>query len=180
MDREQALAAVRAHPGWYHSMDLGDGVETTGFTDLRGFSPRVLPASLAGLRCLDVGTFDGFWAFEMERRGAADVVGIDVDDSSALEHPPLRREANVAAARASGVVPGDGFRLAARVAGRSARRVSCNVYDLDVETVGGPVDVVVVGAILQHLRDPVRALERVRAVLAPAGGPCSWRRCRRG
>ncbi|MDP9100555.1 MAG: hypothetical protein M3N21_00155, partial [Actinomycetota bacterium] len=91
MDREEAVAALRAHPGWYHSMDLAPGVTTSGFTDLRAFSSRALPASLAGGRCLDVGTFDGFWAFEMERRGAASVVGIDVDDTEQLEHPPLRR-----------------------------------------------------------------------------------------
>ena len=37
-----------------------------------------LPASLAGKTALDVGTADGFWAFEMERRGAARVVAIDL------------------------------------------------------------------------------------------------------
>ncbi len=169
MDREAARAAVTAHPGWYHTIDLGRGLLTEGFTDLRAFAPRALPGSLAGRRCLDVGTFDGFWAFEMERRGAASVVAIDVDGSEALEHPPLRRAANLAAARASGVVPGVGFAVAAEVLGSAARRVSCNVYDLDTEAIGGPVDFVLVGAILQHLRDPVRALQRVRAVLAPGG-----------
>jgi hypothetical protein len=29
------------------------------------------PSSLAGMRCLDIGTMDDFWAFELERRGAA-------------------------------------------------------------------------------------------------------------
>ncbi|PWU24508.1 MAG: TIGR04290 family methyltransferase, partial [Candidatus Rokuibacteriota bacterium] len=28
------------------------------------------PAALSGQRWLDVGTMGGFWAFEMERRGA--------------------------------------------------------------------------------------------------------------
>jgi SAM-dependent methyltransferase len=169
MQQEEALAAVPNHPGWYHTINLGHGVVTPGFADLRPFVRRALPRSLKGKRCLDVGTFDGFWSFAMEDRGAASVVAIDVDDTTQLEHPPLRREANIAMSRASGVVPGVGFRLAAAALGSSARRVSCNVYDLDVDAIGEPVDFVLVGAILQHLRDPVKALERVRSVLAPGG-----------
>ncbi len=169
MERHEALEAVQEHPGWYHTIELAPGVTTPGFVDLRPFLRRSLPRSLKGRRCLDVGTFDGFWAFAMEDRGAASVVGIDVDDTAQLEHPPLRREANIAAARASGVVPGVGFQLAAAARNSAARRVSCNVYDLDVDAIGGPVDFVLVGTILQHLRDPVRALERVRSVLAPGG-----------
>lgn len=169
MDRDQALAAVPEHPGWYHTLDLGGGVVVDGSADMRPLAPRALPSSLAGRRCLDVGTFDGFWAFEMEARGAASVVAIDVDDPATLEHPPLRRESNLADFARSRVLPGDGFRLAAAARGSSVRRVTCNVYDLDAERIGGQVDVVLVGAILQHLRDPVRALERVRSVLAPGG-----------
>lgn len=169
MDREQALQAVRRHSGWYHTIDLGGGDQTEGFVDLRPFLRRSLPRSLAGRRCLDVGTFDGFWGFAMEDRGASSVVGIDVGDSSQLEHPPLRRADNLAAAHASAVPHGTGFSLAAAARGSRMRRVCCNVYDLDADAVGGPVDFVLVGTILQHLRDPVRALERVRSVLAPGG-----------
>ena len=103
MQQNEALAGIADHPGWYHTIDLGNGVSTPGFVDLRPFLKRSLPRDLTGKRCLDVGTFDGFWAFAMEDRGAQSVVAIDVDDTSQLEHPPLRREANIAAARASGV-----------------------------------------------------------------------------
>ena len=50
-----------------------------------------LPASLAGRRCLDVGTWDGFWAFEMERRGAASVTAIDIEDPAGWDWPPQTR-----------------------------------------------------------------------------------------
>ena len=169
VQQDEALQRIRSHPGWYHTIDVAPGVTTEGFVDLRQFAGRALPASLRGRRCLDVGTFDGFWAFQLEERGAAEVVAIDVDDTTQLEHPPLHREANVAAARASGVVPGEGFRLVAAARGSQVRRVSCNVYDLSTKAIGGPVDFVLVGTILQHLRDPVAALERVREVLAPGG-----------
>jgi len=160
--------AVAALP-WYHVLELPGGVTTDGYYDLRKVVSRILPDDLSGKRCLDIGTFDGFWAFAMEDRGAAAVVGIDVDDTEELEHPPLKRKANVAAARASGIVPGDGFRLAKRIKGSSVERVSCNVYDLTPEVIGGKVDFVLVGTILQHLRQPVVALERVRDVLNPGG-----------
>jgi tRNA (mo5U34)-methyltransferase len=169
MALDEARALVAQHPGWYHTMDLLPGLSTQGVADLRSFLPKALPADLTGKRCLDIGTFDGFWAFAMEERGAASVVGIDVDDTEQLEHPPLKRAANIANARASGIVPGEGFRLAKRIKGSSVERVSCNVYDLTPDVIGGKVDFVLVGTILQHLRQPVSALERVRDVLAPGG-----------
>ena len=54
---------------------------TPGAWELRPAARRMpWPAGgdLRGLRCLDVGTMDGFWAFEMERRGAAEVVALDL------------------------------------------------------------------------------------------------------
>ena len=166
---EIARKRLAEHPGWYHTMDLLPGVSTEGYADLRSFIGRALPADLSGKRCLDIGTFDGFWAFGMEDRGAASVIGIDVDSTEQLEHPPLKREANIAAAHASGIVPGMGFRLAKEIKGSKVERISCNVYDLTPEKIGGKVDFVLVGTILQHLRQPVTALERVRDVLNPGG-----------
>jgi tRNA (mo5U34)-methyltransferase len=64
---------------WYHTIDLGDGIRTPGIFDTVAALDHVpLPDSLEGRRCLDVGTADGFWAFEMERRGADEVVAIDI------------------------------------------------------------------------------------------------------
>ena len=60
---------------WYHTMRLPQGIVTPGnFNTLEELERVPLPSSLDGRRCLDVGTADGFWAFEMERRGAAEVV----------------------------------------------------------------------------------------------------------
>ncbi|MGZ6791324.1 MAG: class I SAM-dependent methyltransferase [Mycobacteriales bacterium] len=161
---EEVLGA--AHH-WYHVVDLEPGVATPGWIDLR---PHVgatrLPASLAGLRALDVGTFDGFWAFELERRGA-EVIGIDIDQIPPPD-TPRSRWARVQA-ELGGAVPGTGFELLRRWFGSTVERRSVNVYDLTTEAVDGPVDLVFLGALLQHLRDPVGALERVREVLAPDG-----------
>src|SRR4051812_6649045 len=73
---------------WYHTLELPGGVVTPGEYDLRPVVDRLpWPDSFAGLRCLDVGSRDGFYAFEMERRGAAEVVSLDVDDPAAYHLP---------------------------------------------------------------------------------------------
>jgi tRNA (mo5U34)-methyltransferase len=160
---------VAEHPGWYHTIDLAPGVTTPGFCDLRPFAPQALPDSLSDRRCLDVGTFDGFWAFQMEQRGAT-VYALDLPDGTEADWPPNTREANLAESRATGLEWGSGFKLAHAALGSSVRRVEGNVYDLDVAWLDGePVDAVLCGTILQHLRDPVRALENMREVLRPGG-----------
>jgi tRNA (mo5U34)-methyltransferase len=148
---------------WYHTMELAPGVETPGWFDLRRIVDRVpLPASLEGKRCLDVGTFNGFWAFEMERRGAEEVVGIDVLDPEQWDWPAGSHPETVAIInrrQAGGV----GFEIAKRELGSSVRRIERSVYDLE-EGDAGRFDLACVGSLLVHLRDPVGALERVGAV----------------
>jgi tRNA (mo5U34)-methyltransferase len=166
---EEARAAIARNPVWYHSIEVAPGVVTPGRMDLRAVARRVLPPDLRGLRALDVGTFDGFWAFELERRGAREVVALDLERVDAAEWPPLRREALAARAEEWEIELGRGFRIAAELLGSSVRRVERSVYELDADAVGGPVDLVFVGSMLLHLRDPVRGLERVHDVLVPGG-----------
>ena len=148
---------------WYHTLDLGQGVVTPGWLDTRRVADRVsLPTSLAGMRCLDVGTFNGFWAFEMERRGASEVVAIDVLEPERWDWP-AGSSAETKAAIAKRQAGGAGFEIAKRALGSSVERLDRSVYDLDPDDVGR-FDLVYVGSLLVHLRDPVRALERVRSV----------------
>ena len=54
---------------------------TPGWFDLRDqVRPSRLPDGLRGRRCLDVGPWAGFWAFELERRAAGAVVAIALAD----------------------------------------------------------------------------------------------------
>ncbi len=140
---------------WYHTQELAPGVVTPGMFDLRPYVPRYgIPDDLSGRRVLDVGTFEGFWAFELERRGAAEVVAIDVDDILDLDWPPRMRPA-------SGARRGEGFELAAEALGSRVRRVAVSVYEATPERLGGPFDLVFAGSVLMHLRDPMLALERL-------------------
>lgn len=160
------LVADALGRGWYHTIDLGDGHVTPGAVDLREPAAKILPADLSGRRALDVGTFDGFWAFELEGRGA-EVVAADLERFDEVEWPPPNRQR--LAARAGDEGPGQRFELAAQILSSNVHRVESSIYDLDVGRLGGPVDVAFVGALLLHLRDPVRGLERVHDVLAPGG-----------
>jgi tRNA (mo5U34)-methyltransferase len=151
--------------GWYHTLELGEGVVTPGWFDHRSIVGIVpLPSVLTGARCLDVGTFNGLWAFEMERRGADEVLALDVPDPGHWDWP-VGSEAAIQATLGERMAGGEGFTIAREALGSSVQRVEGSVYDLDPER-HGRFDVVHLGSLLVHLRDPVGALERVRAVCA--------------
>jgi tRNA (mo5U34)-methyltransferase len=153
---------------WYHTLELPGGIVTDGEYDLRGLPKRIgFPASLAGRRCLDVGTRDGFWAFEMERRGAAEVVGIDLDDHARLDWPGIPPQLG-ADALSELEARSRAFETARRALGSRVERRNLSVYELDPAEVG-EFDFACLGTLLLHLRDPVGALKAVRGVLRPGG-----------
>ena len=143
---------------WYHTIELPGGVVTKGLFDLRGLPEKIpIPQSLAGQRCLDIGTCDGFWAFELERRGAAEVVAIDLGD-------PSKRDLTVAVKKTRATSASkDTFALAHEVLGSKVAFRDCSVYDLNSGDFG-EFDFVFMGSLLLHLRDPVLALTAVRTV----------------
>ena len=71
---------------WFHNMRLR-GVQTApehflgDYPEVKFASFRdAVPADLTGKSVLDIGCNGGFYSFEMKRRGAARVLGIDTDD----------------------------------------------------------------------------------------------------
>lgn len=168
LDRAELELRIAENHDWYHTMELAPGVVTPGVVDVRPIVSRVpIPASLRGMRCLDLGTWDGFWAFEMERRGAAEVHAVDVPDPYKWDWP---RRARIRESYEGGKENlelikrnGNGFPIARDALGSSVQRHELTVYELDPGRVG-TFDFVFVGSILLHLRDPVGALERVRTV----------------
>lgn len=64
---------------WWHTIDLPDGITTPGRVDYRGEAGKrfMLPEDLTGKSVLDLGCWDGFWAIEAKKRGAAEVVAMD-------------------------------------------------------------------------------------------------------
>jgi tRNA (mo5U34)-methyltransferase len=156
----EQLAHEVGRYSWYHTIELPGGVVTEGMFDHRPMLSRYpLPADLSGTRCLDVGTMDGFWAFEMERRGAQEVLASDVGEVDALDWPPLWRDRvdptldETKEAR---------FRLVHEALGSRVKRLERSVYDLDGRL--GSFDLVFCGDLLLHLKDPVTAVQRMASV----------------
>lgn len=147
--------------GWYHTIDLGNSVVTPGIFDHRPLVPHYgLPLDLSNQTALDVATFDGFWAFEMERRGAQ-VTAIDIPSLLSLDLPPQLRAEMVA--QGLEAQSGEGFSVARRALRSKVERITCSVYDLSPDRVG-TFDLVHVADLLLHLQSPITALQRIRSV----------------
>jgi tRNA (mo5U34)-methyltransferase len=148
---------------WYHSIDLPDGSVTPGWFDLRPIVEKMPWPDVKGKRCLDVGTYDGYLAFQLERRGAAEVVATDISAHEEWDWPARSRaQGGEHLARLAGP-KGRGFEVAGELLGSSVQRREISVYDLHPDQVG-TFDVVVCGSLMLHLRDPIRALEAIRSV----------------
>jgi tRNA (mo5U34)-methyltransferase len=136
---KQKLIASRTD--WWHSLDVGDGIITPGYCGVAYqqslWNTLQLPERMTGLRVLDVGTYDGYFAFECERRGA-EVVAIDI-------HPEDCRC----------------FALARRLLGSRVPYHQMSVYDLHEETLGGPFDLVLCLGVYYHLRHLFIALDNL-------------------
>src|ERR1700735_1447327 len=77
-DAQEALRLIAAHPHWYHQIEVAPGVVTPGVNDSQMRLDALERAeSLDRMRVLEIGARDGFFSFECERRGAAEVVAID-------------------------------------------------------------------------------------------------------
>jgi len=154
---------------WYHTIDVAPGATTKGWFDLRHALPSMPFPDVKGKRCLDIGTWDGFYAHELAKRGAAEVVAVDIPDLSETDYPPEVREDPTFDHSYSGTQPRNaGFHLIKEILGSPVQWHGCNIYDLDPEELG-TFDVVILGSLLVHLRDPVRALDRVRRMVGPGG-----------
>src|SRR4051812_2121921 len=111
MTRPTAADIIATKHNWYHVIDLADGVTTPGWIDLRTHLSTVgFPDDMTGMRALDIGMFDGFWAFEMERRGAQ-VIGIDIDDIPPPDIPRIHYDRIRQEAIDGDMVTGRGFQL---------------------------------------------------------------------
>lgn len=165
MDAQEKQRRVGDY-AWYHTVDLGDGVITPGQYDHRPLLHHYgLPDDLTGKSVLDVGPAHGYFAFELEARGADRVVTVELpqwsahDASGALKEEFDREGLDE---RNEGYLHGAlDFAIAARAS--SVEQVFANVYDLSPETIG-TFDLVFCGSMLIHLTDPLRALFAIRSV----------------
>jgi SAM-dependent methyltransferase len=118
-----------------------------------------------GKTVLDVGPANGFFSFEMERRGAK-VVAIDLGQNSdwdVVPHPYLDEENSKANMRENVRKVENAFRYAHGLLKSKVELVYGTVYD--VPRLIAPVDIALMSNVLQHFRDPLHAIEQVSKVV---------------
>jgi SAM-dependent methyltransferase len=148
---------------FYHVMDLPELGTVGDNWDLRGrIDDYTGHVALAGKRVLDVGTASGFLTFEMERKGA-EVVSFDADGPLRSFLIPMKGDTFFTNRNAWAANFGDVLRklnnsywLAHRLYGSNAKCAYGDVYSVPASL--GEFDVVMVGQILVHLSDPIRAI----------------------
>ncbi len=124
--------------GFYHTIELPNGEVLPGLLSVESLRNRLtqyeIPADLRGKRVLDIGAWDGFYTFEMERRGAH-VVALDLfrNEKFLLARDLVKSNAEY--------VVGDICRLSSKDLGR--------------------FDIVLFFGVLYHVKHPLLALENV-------------------
>ncbi|HNX96969.1 MAG TPA: class I SAM-dependent methyltransferase [Candidatus Aminicenantes bacterium] len=150
MTAEEKRKLVGQRSDWFHSIDVGDGVVTPGAVSME-YEQHMLqvlqvPERLEGKRVLDIGTYDGFFAFECERRGAAEVVAIDIN--------PIDCRC---------------FKLARDLLASQVRYHHLGVYELDPDMLGGEFDLVLFPGVFYHLRHILMSFDNIWKILKPGG-----------
>jgi tRNA (mo5U34)-methyltransferase len=78
-DPAEARAALERVPYWFHTFALNraEGIYAPGSARDHRYRIPAIPESFQDLSVLDIGAFDGFYAFLAEARGADRVVAVD-------------------------------------------------------------------------------------------------------
>lgn len=142
---------------WFYRFPLPDGRFTESFIEadklafhdnrrdmMLGAVTRTFGEDLAGLRCLDLGAHQGYFAFSMARRGCAEVIGLE--------------------ARAEHVARADLIRRAHGLANLSFRQGDATAFDPEPLDGEGSFDVVLMLGLVYHLDNPIGALRRAAAM----------------
>lgn len=133
---------IKALGPWFHNLRLR-GIETApehflgNYPEVKFESFRgALPADLAGKSVLDIGCNAGFYSFEMKRRGARRVLGIDTDTGYLAQ-----------------------ARFAAEVLGMEVEFRQLPVWEIGA--LNETFDLVIFMGVLYHLRHPLLALDLI-------------------
>jgi tRNA (mo5U34)-methyltransferase len=125
---------------WHQRFQLAPGVYTPGANDVEFLLAQAAIPDISGATVLDIGTTNGGLAFEMERRGAAHVVAVDIYDGNWFGFDAIKTF------------------LKSKVEYHCA-----SVYELP-RVFASPFDIVAFWGVLYHLRHPLLALDAIRTV----------------
>jgi SAM-dependent methyltransferase len=177
LSAEEFQARCGELPWWYHSYYFDNGFSVRGDYDI-GLDVRNygFPQSMQGWRVLDIGTGAGWFAFYFEQLGA-EVVTVDARGYCDFDvygrgfNPPIEDENREPDRIAEDGTPlyyspvSRGFWTMKDILQSKVRFRNARVYDINPALFGGEkFDLVFMGAILCHLRDPIGALMAARSV----------------
>jgi tRNA (mo5U34)-methyltransferase len=158
--------------GWFHPIDLGQGVVTNGLSTGLKLGPGEMP-DLSGKSVLDIGAWDGYYSFQAERLGASRIVALDhyvwgVDMAARQEYWAECTEKGVLPDHDRDTtdfwrpeLPGRrSFEFAREVLGSKVEPMLADFATVDLDTVGH-FDVALYLGVLYHMKEPLRALERL-------------------
>ncbi|GEM_PF-2114568 len=133
--------------GFFHALPLGPGQfarSVKGVLTCQFLDQIKLPKDLTGKRVLDLAASDGFYSFECEARGAAEVVS--VEGPGWLDRDEFKR-----------------YDFAHRRYNSKVKYVTSWLEDLDAEALG-PFDLTLCLGLYYHLRDPFFCLRKLHAM----------------
>ena len=154
---------------FYHTMELPGFGLIEGEWDLRGKFPDYTGhVDFNGKSVLDIGCASGFLSFEAEKRGA-EVVSFDIGHGGLQHLLPFRQSLYYqdhprwAEAQTKFFERWkNAYWLGHRLLGSRAKAFYGDVYELPVSL--GLFDIVLIGSVLEHLRDPISALASISRV----------------
>lgn len=158
VSERRAVRVRDSVPLWFHTFALAPGIYTPGVARDHGYRlPAIGVHRFAGRSVLDIGTFDGFYGFVAEARGATRVVGVDNE-----------QYVDWVQARFGVTLPGGaGFRA---IADTLSSQVEYRRMDaMDVRDLDERFDVVLCFGILHRVTDPIALLQTLADVLTPGG-----------
>jgi len=144
----QEILSLVNNTTWAQKFELLPGIVTPGVLPVnpKAFLDRLpVPKDLSGLVALDIGSWDGAIAFELERRGAR-TYAMDIQDPTQT-----------------------GFNVARQLLGSHVRYTQDTVYNLKGLYGSEFFDFVVFKGVYYHLKDPIRAFQAISDVLKPDG-----------
>ncbi len=153
LTKEEIIRKVAEVPYWGQSIPLPHGIVTPGkvMSNIKYMKRLQLPESLKEKRVLDIGTWDGYYAFEAEKRGA-EVVAIDnLQRMQRPDEQELAWQSN------------KGFETASKIMNSRVQFHNMDIYDVSPENIG-MFDITLFLGVLYHLKHPLLALERVARI----------------
>ncbi len=177
-DESEFTSRCRELPWWYHSYYFDNGFTQRGDYDIgRDIGGYGFPEDMSGMSVLDIGTGAGWFATYFEQHGAT-VITVDArghcdfDVFGRAEYPDVTAEKSAPDRILPDGSPiyyspvSQGFWIMKDILGLKAEYVNSRVYEVGQKLKGRKFDLIFMGAVLMHLRDPIGALMALRPLCA--------------